>query len=109
MYEGKFALFNARYFWSSETHPSIRAWSHLCYVFGGDPGVAVGGRYVPGRRQGDLGDPPPIVVSVYESLCSCKDKSKRGVSHSLDSIGYVVIIIYHVFFCGKAKEDYLIH
>ncbi|XP_047475759.1 uncharacterized protein LOC125029721 isoform X1 [Penaeus chinensis] len=62
VYEGKFALFNARYFWSSETHPSIRAWSHLCYVFGGDPGVAVGGRYVPGRRQGDLGDPPPIVA-----------------------------------------------
>lgn len=62
VYEGKFALFNARYFWSSDTAPSVRAWSHLCYVFGAEPGVAVGGRYVPGRRQGDLGDPMPIVA-----------------------------------------------
>nr|XP_045603292.1 uncharacterized protein LOC123761356 [Procambarus clarkii] len=63
VYEGNYALFNAKYFWWTQKVAKLRKWRHLCFLMGEEAGVGVEGRYLPGARQGDQGHPPPFVGS----------------------------------------------
>ncbi|XP_053633497.2 uncharacterized protein [Cherax quadricarinatus] len=63
IYEGNYALFNSKYFWWTQKVAKLRLWRHMCFLMGEEAGVGIEGRYLPGVRQGDQGQPTLFVGS----------------------------------------------